>query len=109
MPTLRDFIKNPKKTFDKYSSISLLITNLSYFIFFSFDNIAILTKFKLLNFLKYRQSKYTAYYSLSVGLVAAMAYYLVLLRKSYKKEYELKTYLSSLTPAEFCQHLGIHI
>lgn len=106
LPTVTTLLKNPKKTFTKYSSFSLFITNISYFLFYLLDNVSILTKLRLITFLKYSHTKYSAYYTVSVGIVSALIYYLVLLRKSYIKESELKNFLLNLTPKDFCEHVG---
>lgn len=70
--------------------------------FYFFDNLSILSKLKVIR-LKYDFIKIFAYNILLVGLLSALAYYLVKLRISFKKESDLKTVVvNNMTPREFC-------
>lgn len=70
--------------------------------FYLLDNLAILSKLKVLH-IKYDFIKILAYNILLIGLLSALAYYLVKLRSSFKKESELKSIVvNNMTPREFC-------
>lgn len=107
LPEIVALLKNPKVTFSRYSQMNLFVTNLSSAVYYFLDNISILSELKLLN-LDFGRLKQIQYTIRLLGFCSALWYFFVQMRISYRKEEELKTYVTKkMTPKLFIQQIFI--